>query len=65
MAHCGGSLDGDFIWSVTYTDIYSGWTTNRTVWNKGCTGLSRRPGKWRRIYPSSCWVSTPTRGLNS
>lgn len=26
VAHCGGSLAGDFIWSVTYTDILSGWT---------------------------------------
>lgn len=27
VAHCGGSLEGDFIWSVTYTDIFSGWTS--------------------------------------
>lgn len=39
VAHCGGSLDGDFIWSVTYTDIYSGWTANRAVWNKGANGI--------------------------
>lgn len=39
VAHCGGSLEGDFIWSVTYTDIFSGWTTNRAVWNKGYTGI--------------------------
>ena len=30
---CGGSLAGDFVWSVTYTDIHSGWTANRAVWN--------------------------------
>ena len=39
VAHCGNSLEGDFIWSVTYTDIYSGWTANRAVWNKGATGI--------------------------
>ncbi|MEM0965228.1 MAG: hypothetical protein AAGJ81_03625 [Verrucomicrobiota bacterium] len=39
VAHCGGSLSGDFIWSVTYTDIHSGWTCNRAVWNKGYTGV--------------------------
>lgn len=39
VAHCGGSLEGDFIWSVTYTDIYSGWTVNRAVWNKGARGI--------------------------
>jgi hypothetical protein len=26
VAHCGSSLAGDFIWSLTYTDIFSGWT---------------------------------------
>lgn len=35
VAHCGTSLEEDFIWSVTYTDIHSGWTANRAVWNKG------------------------------
>ncbi|MGC1481583.1 MAG: hypothetical protein WA771_13875 [Chthoniobacterales bacterium] len=39
VAHCGGSLEGDFVWSVTYTDIHSGWTANRAVWNKGATGI--------------------------
>lgn len=39
VAHCGGSLEGEFIWSVTYTDIYSGWTVNRAVWNKGAAGV--------------------------
>jgi len=39
VAHCGGSLAGDFIWSVTYTDILSGWTEGGAVWNKGATGV--------------------------
>jgi hypothetical protein len=39
VAHCGGSLEGDFIWSVTYCDIFSGWTCNRAVWNKGAHGI--------------------------
>lgn len=39
VAHCGESLEGDFVWSVTYTDIYSGWTANRAVWNKGAAGI--------------------------
>ena len=39
MAHCGTSLEGDFIWSVTYTDIESGWTANRAVFNKGARGI--------------------------
>ena len=39
MAHCGGSLAGDFIWSLTYTDILSGWTEGGAVWNKGAAGV--------------------------
>ena len=39
VAHCGTSLEGDFIWSVTYTDIFSGWTSLRAVFNKGAEGI--------------------------
>src|SRR5256885_1061204 len=39
VAHCGGSLAGNFIWSLTYTDILSGWTEGGAVWNKGATGV--------------------------
>ncbi len=39
MAHCGNSLAGSFIWSLTFTDIYSGWTENRAIWNKGSGGV--------------------------
>lgn len=39
VAHCGNSLLGSFAWSLTFTDIYSGWTENRAVWNKGAEGV--------------------------
>lgn len=39
VAHCGGSLAGDFVWSLTYTCLGSGWTEGRAVWNKGATGI--------------------------
>jgi len=35
VAHCGNSLSGDFVWSLTFTDIFSGWTENRAIWGKG------------------------------
>lgn len=41
VAHCGQSLDGNFAWSLTLTDIFSGWTVNRVVWNKGYDGVKR------------------------
>jgi hypothetical protein len=39
VAHCGSSLAGDFIWSLTYTDLACTWTEGRAVWNKGATGV--------------------------
>jgi len=39
VAHCGVSLAGDFIWSLTYTDIFTGWTEGRAIWNKGAAGV--------------------------
>ena len=39
VAHCGDSLAGSFIWSLTYTDIFTGWTEGRAVWNKGAAGV--------------------------
>jgi len=35
VAHCGNSLSGDFVWSLTMTDIQTTWTENRATWNKG------------------------------
>ncbi len=34
VAHCGESLSGDFISSLTMTDLCSGWTENRALWTK-------------------------------
>ena len=39
VAHCGTSLSGDFVWSITYTDILSGWSANRATWNKAAAGV--------------------------
>lgn len=39
VAHCGGSLEGHFVWSLTCTDILTGWTENGAVWNKGQYGV--------------------------
>ena len=51
VAHCGSSLAGDFIWSLTYTDIYSGWTCNRAVFNKGSDGVIKATGEVEAALP--------------
>lgn len=39
VAHCGGSMAGNFVWSITLTDIDSGWTSLRATWNRGQHGV--------------------------
>jgi hypothetical protein len=34
VGHCGGNASGEFAFSLTMTDEYSGWTRNRSVKNK-------------------------------
>ena len=42
VAHCGNSLAGNFIWSLTLTDIHTGWTEARATWNNGATGVIKQ-----------------------
>jgi len=35
VAHCGGNMSESFVWSLTATDIFSGWTEVRPSWNRG------------------------------
>lgn len=39
VAHCGGSTKGSCVWSLTITDVGTGWTRIRCVWNKGAVGV--------------------------
>ena len=45
VSHGGGSSSGQFMWSLTLTDLYSGWTELSGLWgNSGgevCVGLRR------------------------
>lgn len=51
VAHCGTTLLGDFVWSLTLTDIYSGWTENRAIWNKGAEGVVRQIHQIEKSLP--------------
>ena len=42
VAHCGNSLAGDFVWSLVFTDIFSGWTQLRAIWHKGAAGIQEQ-----------------------
>lgn len=51
VAHCGGSLEGEFVWSLTFTDIESGWTRNAAVWNKGERGVHQQLQRMEQTSP--------------
>lgn len=51
VAHCGVSLTGNFIWSLTLTDIYSGWTELRAIWNKGSAGVVEQIEDFEKRLP--------------
>jgi hypothetical protein len=42
VPHCGQSMAGSFAWSLTATDICTGWTCLRAVWNCGQHGITER-----------------------
>lgn len=39
VAHCGDQMNGTFIWSLTATDIVSGWTENEAMWGRYAEGV--------------------------
>ncbi len=51
VAHCGNSLAGDFVWSITYTDIFSTWTEIRATWNKGGEGVKEQTQQLESSLP--------------
>ena len=51
VAHGGGSLAGEFIWSVTCTDIFSQWTESRGLWNRGAAGVVERTREVEAALP--------------
>jgi hypothetical protein len=42
VAHCGGSMAGDFVWTLTFTDVATGYTLCRAVWNKAHTAIHQQ-----------------------
>jgi len=39
VAHCDESTEGDYVNSLTFTELFSGWTENRAVWNKSADAV--------------------------
>lgn len=53
VAHCGNSLAGEFVWTLTLTDICTQWTECRAVWHKGAAGIVEQIKDIESILPFS------------
>jgi hypothetical protein len=61
VAHCGGTVAGDFLYTVNGTDVVTLWGSRRAQWNKGQevtkTSLEAMrtdsPFPWTEIHPDS------------
>ncbi len=51
VAHCGGSMQGNFLWSLTMTDVHTQWTEVRMMWNRGATGTLERVQQVAQMLP--------------
>ena len=60
-----GSLAGDFIRSLTCTDIVSQWTEGRAMWNKGAAGVVAATRTVEAELPLYCWGLTVTTAASS
>jgi hypothetical protein len=51
VAHGGNSMAGDFVFSLTFTCLFSQWTENRAIWNKGAAGVLEQVKELEQVLP--------------
>jgi len=51
VAHCDDSTEGDYVNSLTFTELYSGWTENRAVWNKSADAVLAQLKELEAVVP--------------
>lgn len=51
VAHCGGTAAGDYAYTLTMTDVCTGWTECVAVANRGQTAVQAGVDKIRRVLP--------------
>ncbi|MGH8525227.1 MAG: integrase [Gammaproteobacteria bacterium] len=51
VAHCADSTEGDYVNSLTFTELYSGWTENRAVWNKSAAAVLVQLQELEKVVP--------------
>ena len=51
VALCGGNMGGEFIWLLTVTDVWSGWTEIRPMWNRSARKVIDHYGDMEACTP--------------
>lgn len=51
VAHCDDRTEGDYVNSLTFTELFSGWTENRAVWNKSAAAVLAELKKLEKEVP--------------
>jgi len=51
VAHCDDSTEGDYVNSLTFTELFSGWTENRAVWNKSADAVLVQLRELEKVVP--------------
>ena len=51
VAHCDDSTEGDYVNSLTFTELFSGWTENRAVWNKSAEAVLVQLKALEKVVP--------------
>ena len=51
VAHCDDSTEGDYVHSLTFTELFSGWTENRAVWNKSADAVLAQLQALEQVVP--------------
>lgn len=51
VAHCDDTTEGDYVNSLTFTELFSGWTENRAVWNKSSQAVLEQLRELEQVVP--------------
>jgi hypothetical protein len=51
VAHCGTSVEGQFVYTINTVDIATGWSEQRACWGKGQTGIRRAVADIEQALP--------------
>ena len=59
VALCGGDMSGSFVWLLTITDVWSGWTEVRAMWNRSARKVIDHYGPAEESCPFK-WLGIDT-----